>query len=64
MKNIFKKAAGVGALAVASIPAHAVEITSATTALTEGQGNVVAIGGAVLVIAVTIAVFKYVRKAF
>jgi acid phosphatase family membrane protein YuiD len=44
--------------------AHAVDVTAVSAALTEGQANVETIGAAVLIIAVAIAVFKWVRKAF
>lgn len=59
-----KKVAGVVGTSLLASPAFAVDIAAAQTELTEGLTNVVAIGGAVLVIAVTIAVFKYVKKAF
>lgn len=61
--KLAKSVAAILAVALAS-SAQAVDITLATAELTEGQTNVVSIGGAVLVIAVTIAVFKYVKKAF
>jgi Inovirus Coat protein B len=61
----FGSALGLASLgALASLPAHAVDIIAATTELNEGKTNVIAIGAIVLVVAVTIAVFKYVRKAF
>jgi hypothetical protein len=62
--NMLKKVGVAGAGILATVPAFAVDIAAAQTELTEGLQNVVAIGGAVLIIAVTVAVFKYVKKAF
>ena len=62
--NLNKKLVAAGALVASAAPAFAVDITSATAELGEGLTNVTSIGGAVLAIAVAIAVFKYVRKAF
>lgn len=62
--NLMKKSAAFAALVALSAPSFAVDIVAAQTELGEGLTNVTAIGGAVLVIGVTIAVFKYVKKAF
>lgn len=62
--NSLKKVGAVVGSSLLAAPAFAVDITGAQSELAEGLTNVVAIGGAVLVIAVTIAVFKYVKKAF
>lgn len=60
----FKEFAAAALGAAAAAPAFAVDIASATTELNEGVTNVTTIGGIVLSIAVVIAVFKYVKKAF
>lgn len=59
-----KKTLGAIAASALAVPAFAVNTVDAQAALTEGLTNVTTIGGAVLVIAVTIAIFKYVKKAF
>lgn len=62
--NMLKKIGAGTALVASAAPAFAVDVTGATGELTEGLANVTSIGAAVLLIAVAIAVFKYVRKAF
>lgn len=62
--DALKKIVAGSALVASAAPAFALDITAATSELTEGLANVTSIGGAVLLIAVAIAVFKYVRKAF
>lgn len=64
MKNVLKSVGAGAALVAAAAPAMAVDLTSVSAELTEGLANVQTIGAAVLLIAVAIAVFKYVRKAF
>lgn len=64
MTELAKKLGAGAALAASTAPAFAVDIASANAELAEGLTNVTSIGGAVLLIAVAIAVFKYVRKAF
>lgn len=62
--ELAKKLGAAAALGASAAPAFAVDVTTATSELSEGLANVTSIGGAVLLIAVAIAVFKYVRKAF
>lgn len=62
LQNAVKGAVVAAGLAGVSA-AHAVDITSVSTELAEGLTNVQTIGAAVLLIAVAVAVFKYVKKA-
>lgn len=61
---LFMKRAAAGLVAAAATaPAFAEVPAAVTTALTEGGTDVATLGGAVLVVIIGIAVWKYMRRA-
>jgi hypothetical protein len=62
MKKI--KLAALAALSTASASTFAAVPADVTTALTDAKIDVVAIGGAVLIVVVAIAAFRYMKRTF
>jgi len=61
---MFKKLSAVFALSVASaVPAFAAVDAAVTSALSDAKADGATVGGAVLVVIVAIAAFKYIRRA-
>lgn len=61
---MFKKISAVVALSVVSaVPAMAAVDPAVTTALSDAKADGIVVGGAVLIVIVAIAAFKYIRRA-